>query len=186
VAQVGRDRARDRLAVAERAAAPDRREHLAVQRVGDDPDDDLRDAGAGVGALGGDRDREAGMAVDVVGGAVDGVDDPPHPGCAGPGGALLAQHPVVGAGGEDAVDDGALREPVHVGDQVGGRGLGLDGVAGPRQPFDEERRRSGGDLGGQIDELGGVGRGAHAPIMAGGPPVAGDRPSAVGLAGRGE
>ena len=102
VASVGRVRAADRHAVAGRAASAAARNSLAEHR-------DVHDAGEQpVAVARGDRDGVAGQAVEEVRRAVDRVDEPVDAARAGVVGALLADDAVVGAGGEDAVDDERL------------------------------------------------------------------------------
>ena len=131
--------------------------------------------------LGGDRDAEARVAVEEVHGAVDGVDQPAHPGAAPAAAALLAEDRVGGPGLQQPADDQPLDGLVDVGHHVGGGRLGGGHLPRPLEPPADLAGRLSGDrlaergqtrreprLGrtaARRDERGGAGarRGASAP-----------------------
>ena len=73
-----------------------------------------------------DGDRVGRVAVDVVGRPVQRVDDPAHPARPVARRALFSEDGVVRPLVAQALDDEALRGPVHLADEVGRRRLGLD------------------------------------------------------------
>ena len=103
-----------------------------------------------------DRYAEGGVAIDVVRGAVERIDDPAHAARPFAQGAFFTQQPIVGPGPRQGLDNEALRLLVDPGNQVGDRGLALDGEpaghlvaeCGPLDP-----RGQHGELLSQLDEL---------------------------------
>ena len=68
------------------------------------------------------------------------------------GAALLADQPVVGAGGEQRRHDEPLGRPVHLRHHVGGGRLGLDGGARLPEPVEQQVRGPLGGIGGEVEE----------------------------------
>ena len=116
--------------------------------VQDDPGDHL------AGLLGGDRDGVLRQPVEEVHRAVDGVDDPAHPGAARLAAGLLAEHRVVGTGGEQARADQLLAGAVDLGDDVGRAGLGVGDLDRRRAPLAHHRRRRAGHVEREGEQLG--------------------------------
>ena len=108
-----------------------------------------------------DRDRDAPLRdpEQEVRGAVERVDDPAQPAAAARVRALLAEHPVVRPGGEQAVADQLLGRDVGLGDEVGRAALRLDPQLGLERRAQLGARRAG-DLLGELDQSGGT-RSAH-------------------------
>ena len=126
-----------------------RRTRTPVGDVEHDPGDHL------AVALGRDRDGVLREAVEEVDGAVDRVDDPADPGGAGLVVALLAEEPVVGAGGADPAADQLLARPVDLGDHVGRRWTWWrrPSTRSPA-PLAHQRGRLAGDVDGELEQLG--------------------------------